>query len=146
MKFLLELDLVSQELVVVLLFGPKLVLDVLVRSLDHFLVGEEVFDLIGLFTVQFVLQTFVGDLSLSLELGLELLIFAVSKLFLLSELVTEVVELLGDLGQHLHLDVQELDFHLHFFRLLLKLLGHREGILVVLHTEKVLLNLFKVFL
>ena len=44
MQLLFQLNLVTQQLVVVFSLSPQLVLDVLVGGLDHFLIGKQVFD------------------------------------------------------------------------------------------------------
>ena len=146
MEFLDKLDFVSQELVIVFSLSPELIVDVLVGSLDHLLIGQQVLDFIRLLTVKLVLQSFVSDLSLRLELGLQLFVLTVGELLLLCKFLAGIVQLLGDFGEHFDLNVQELDLDLHVLDTQPKLGCLRQGVLVVLHSEEVFFDLGKVFL
>ncbi len=112
LQFLLEFHLITQQVIISFLLRAEFVLHVFILCLDHFIISQKLFDSCTFFSIESLLETFIGDFFLSFELGLQFFVLAVCQLFLFDKLFSFVVELFSHLCQQLHLNVQELDLNL----------------------------------
>ena len=77
-QLLRDLNLVPQKVVVVFLLRPTLILILLIALLDQLVLGEKLLNLRTLLPIELVLEAFVCDLFLCLELRQHFLVFHIS--------------------------------------------------------------------
>ena len=144
LEALLNLDLVTQQVVIVLFFSSELVVVVLILGLSHLFIGQKLLDLCRFLTIELVLQAFVGDVLLSFELNLELLVFGICELFGLCKFFALRVKLLGHLCEDLDLNIEELNLDFGLFDFLSQISCLSKSILVVFHSKEVFFDLLGV--
>ena len=88
LELLFKFHLGLQVVIVILLLSAELVLDVLIRCLDHLLISKQLFNLRSLLSIELVLETFPLDFFLGSQVGLQFLIFAIRELPLFNQLVS----------------------------------------------------------